>query len=220
MLYKCIGNIDGKKVYIKTGTKFRNKFSVLEPVSEAIASEIIAKFNISCAHNWISEMKLPEFEKEVLVNISEDFLNTEESLLSIRNILGNNSGDDLYNDVISMIPNFKVDIDRMIVMDFLINNIDRHLRNFSVVVKNREVIGFAPLYDHGLSLYADIQDFELEQDHKESWEMIDECKPFRESHYKQLELIAEVRLERVNLEDILSIVDLFMQNLIQQILKS
>ena len=41
MLYKCIGDIDGKKVYIKTGTKFRNKLSILEPVSEVIASEII-----------------------------------------------------------------------------------------------------------------------------------------------------------------------------------
>jgi serine/threonine-protein kinase HipA len=207
ILYKCIGNIDGKKVYIKTGTKFRNKFSVLEPVSEAIASEIIAKFNLACAHNWVSEMKLPEFDKEEVVNISEDFLNADESLLSIRSLLGNNISNDLYKDVLLIIPNFKVDIDRMIVMDFLINNIDRHLRNFSLVLRNGEIIKFSPLYDHGLSLYADIQDFELEQDDKESWEMIDECKPFRESHYKQLELIGDVKLERVNLKDILSIVD-------------
>jgi len=32
MLYKCIADIEGKKVYIKTGTKFRNKLSILEPV--------------------------------------------------------------------------------------------------------------------------------------------------------------------------------------------
>ncbi|KYH34427.1 hypothetical protein CLTEP_16600 [Clostridium tepidiprofundi DSM 19306] len=79
----------------------------------------------------------------------------------------------------------------MIVMDFLINNIDRHLRNFSIVTKNGKIIKFASLYDHGLSLYADIQDFELEQDDKETWEMIDECKPFCTSHYEQLELIGD-----------------------------
>ena len=62
MLYKCIGNIDGKKVFIKTGTKLKNKFSILEPVSEVIASEIIKKFNIECADNTLSEMKLPSFE--------------------------------------------------------------------------------------------------------------------------------------------------------------
>lgn len=44
MLYKCLGNVHGKKAFIKTGSKLRNKFLVLEPVSEVIASEIIRKF--------------------------------------------------------------------------------------------------------------------------------------------------------------------------------
>lgn len=213
MLYKCIGNIEGKKVFIKTGTKLKNKFSILEPVSEVIASEIIRKFNIECAVNTLSKMKLPNFDKEVLVNISEDFLKYNESLMSIRSILGNTSRENLYDKVIGIIPSFKVDIDRMIVMDFLINNIDRHLRNFSVVNKDGNIIKFAPLYDHGLCLYADIQDFELEQDDKETWEMIDECKPFCESHYKQLELIGDVNLPKVPLKELLNIVDRYKEHL-------
>lgn len=207
MLYKCIGNVDGKKVFIKTGTKFRNKFSVLEPVSEVIASEIIRKFAIPCAVNVIGKRKLPSLDQETVVNISEDFLEEDESLLSIRRILGSSNRDNLYEKIISIIPLFNHDIDRMIVMDFLINNIDRHLRNFSIVSKNGEIIKFAPLYDHGLSLYADIQDFELEQDDKETWEMIDECKPFCTSHYKQLELIGDVNLPRVPLVELFDIVD-------------
>lgn len=127
MLYKCIGNIDEQKVYIKTGTKLKNKFSVLEPISEVIASEIIAKFNIECAANTLSKIKLPNFNEEVMVNISGNFLKDNESLMSIRSILGNTDRENLYEKVISIIPNFKIDIDRMIVMDFLINNIDRHL---------------------------------------------------------------------------------------------
>ena len=207
MLYKCIGDIEGKRVYIKTGGKLKNKFSILEPVSEVIASEIIKAFNIPCASNTLKMMELPNFDKEVLVNVAEDFLEIEETLISIRNVLGDVSRENLYETVISILPQFKVDIDRMIVIDFLINNIDRHLRNFSVVVKNEKTLKFAPLYDHGLSLYADIQDFELEQDDKETWEMIDECKPFSHSHYKQLELIGEVKLNRVPLEELFIIID-------------
>lgn len=207
MLYKCIGSVDGKKVFIKTGTKLRNRFSILEPISEVIASEIISKFNIDCAKNKLSKITLPNIKEEVLVSISEDFVKDNEEMMSIRAILGNVSRENLYNTVTSLIPNLKVDIDRMIVMDFLINNIDRHLRNFSIINQEGKKVKFAPLYDHGLSLYADIQDFELEQDDKETWEMIDECKPFAESHYKQLELIGEVNLPKVPLKEILDIVD-------------
>lgn len=213
MLYKCIGNIDGKKVFIKTGTKLKNKFSTLEPVSEVIASEIIRKFNIECAVNTLSKINLPKLNEEILVNISENFLEDGDGLISIRSILGNTSRENLYDKVIEIIPDFKVDIDRMIVMDFLINNIDRHLRNFSIVNRGKEIIKFAPLYDHGLCLYADIQDFELEQDDKETWEMIDECKPFCESHYKQLELIGDVNLPKVSLKELLDIVDKYKEYL-------
>lgn len=152
-------------------------------------------------------MRLPIEEKEILTSVSYDFLKEGESLLSARKLLGTYSGDNLYQDFINIVPKFKSDIDKMIIMDFLINNIDRHLRNFSVIVKGDEIISFSPLYDHGLSLYADIQDFELEQDDEQTWEKIDECKPFKESHYRQLELTGKANLPKVLLDDILSIVD-------------
>lgn len=213
MLYKCLDSVDGKKVFIKTGTKLRNKFSVLEPVSEVISSEIISKFNIDCAKNKLSKIVLPNINEEVLVSISEDFVKDNEEMMSIRSILGNASRENLYDKVVALIPNLKIDIDRMIVMDFLINNIDRHLRNFSIINEDGRGVKFAPLYDHGLSLYADIQDYELEQDDKETWEMIDECKPFAESHYKQLDLIGEVNLPKVKLDEILEIVDKYREYL-------
>ena len=73
MLYKCIDSVDGNKVFIKIGTKLRNEFSILEPISEVISSEIISKFNIDCAKNKLSKIVLPNMKEEVLVNVSEDF---------------------------------------------------------------------------------------------------------------------------------------------------
>ncbi|GEM_PF-3055380 len=207
MLYKCIGRINGKKVFIKTGNKLKNKFSNLEPISEVMASDIISKFNIECAKNELQWLRLPISDKEILTNASYDFLKENEKLISIRAILNNYRGENLYEHIIELLPSFRVDIDRMIVMDFLLNNIDRHLRNFSVIEEEGNIIKFAPLYDHGLSLYSDIQDFELEQDDIEIWESIDECKPFADSHYKQLELIGKVNLQSVSLKELLKIVD-------------
>ena len=153
------------------------------------------------------KMKLPGFNDEVVVNISKDFLEYDESLMSIRSLLWNIDRENLYEKIISILPDFKIDIDRMIVIDFLINNIDRHLRNFSVINKDGEITKFAPLYDHGLCFYADIQDSELEQDDKETWEIMDKCKPFCESHYDQLELIGDVNLPRVPLNELFEIID-------------
>lgn len=213
VMYKFIENIDGKIVFVKTGTKFKRRFSILEPVSEAIASEIIRKFGIECAVNTLSKLKLPNFNEDILVNVSESFLRYDESLISIRNILGNTNADNLYDRITTIFPYLRVDIDQMIVIDFLTSNVDRHLKNFGVVVKEGDIIRFAPLYDHGLTLYADIQDFQLEQDDKENWEVIDECKPFCDSHYKQLELIGDVELCKVPLKELFDIVDKYKEYL-------
>lgn len=43
--------------------------------------------------------------------------------------------------------------------------------------------------------------------------MIDECKPFCDSNYEQLKLIGEVNLPKVQLSDILSIVDKYKEYL-------
>ena len=43
--------------------------------------------------------------------------------------------------------------------------------------------------------------------------MIDECKPFAESHYKQLELIGSIKLKRIALEELFYIVDKYKEYL-------
>lgn len=86
-----------------------------------------------------------------------------------------------------------------------LNNIDRHYRNFGVV-KSNDTYSFAPLFDHGFSLYGDLEDYELNLDDKETLEMTDECKTFKMSHYDQLDLIQSDIKINIKKEDILNIV--------------
>ena len=53
-----------------------------------MASEIIKKFDIPCATNFLTQLKLPNFSEEVIVNVSEDFLKDGEQLISLRTLLG------------------------------------------------------------------------------------------------------------------------------------
>ena len=48
-------------------------------------------------------------------------------------------------------------IDAMLAFDFLINNSDRHFGNFGFLrdVNTLELVSFAPLFDHGKSMWDD-----------------------------------------------------------------
>lgn len=43
--------------------------------------------------------------------------------------------------------------------------------------------------------------------------MIDECKPFCESHYKQLELIGDIKLPKVSLKELFDVVDKYKEHI-------
>lgn len=55
------------------------------------------------------------------------------------------------------IPGVREAVDRMIVLDYLIVNEDRHQNNFGVVrnAETLEYLGAAPIYDSGTSLWFD-----------------------------------------------------------------
>jgi hypothetical protein len=59
------------------------------------------------------------------------------------------------------------DIDRMIVLDFLISNTDRHYHNFGAVrnADTLEFIGLAPIYDSGNSMFANTSAAEIMATH-------------------------------------------------------
>lgn len=83
------------------------------------------------------------------------------------------------------IPGMIAALDRMIVVDYLIANEDRHLNNFGVIrnAETLEWIGAAPIYDSGSSLW-----FTKPLDSISPTARLI-CKPFKQEHQEQLKLV-------------------------------
>lgn len=77
-------------------------------------------------------------------------------------------------------------LDRMLVLDYLIANEDRHLNNFGLLrnVDTLEWIGFAPIFDSGTSLGHNTATAQLG-----SYDAV--CKPFKKTHGDQLKLVSD-----------------------------
>ena len=90
-------------------------------------------------------------------------------------------------------------LDRMITMDYIIANEDRHLNNFGALrnAETLEWIGMAPIYDSGSSLGYD----KLPAQILRGEEIL--CKPFKKDHVEQLRLVSSFDwLDLGKLEDV------------------
>ena len=78
-------------------------------------------------------------------------------------------------------------LDRMIVLDYIIANEDRHLNNFGLLrnAETLEWIGMAPIYDSGSSLGYDKVAGQIRAERDV------DCKPFKKHHAEQLKLVSD-----------------------------
>ncbi|MFQ7748767.1 MAG: hypothetical protein ACLRJV_16545 [Eubacteriales bacterium] len=83
------------------------------------------------------------------------------------------------------IPGVREAVDRMIVLDYLIVNEDRHQNNFGVVrnAETLEYLGAAPIYDSGTSLWFDKPTGMVGSGRVT-------CKPFKDRHEEQIKLVS------------------------------
>lgn len=210
MFYKYLSTLSNTVQIVKFGSYAGGLFSNLEPVSEVLAYKIFSKLGIECVISRLDTVFVKEYRRDILVSSCPSFiLDSSESLVTARKLVGY-SNDKVYSVLTTKFSRFRKDIDKMIVGDFLINNIDRHMRNFGIIYKNGNPSRFTPLYDHGLSLYSDVGDKELENDTQENWELIDEAKPFKSSHYEQIKLVDKNNLstlKKVSINELLQLVD-------------
>ncbi|MCD7769780.1 MAG: excisionase [Oscillospiraceae bacterium] len=79
-------------------------------------------------------------------------------------------------------------LDRMMVLDYIIADEDRHMNNFGVLrnAETLEWLGFAPIYDSGTSLGYDKQPGQMRTDSAVV------CKPFKSRHQEQLKLVSDL----------------------------
>lgn len=176
--------IDGKRCLVKGGSNPYRQ----QPLNEVIATEIMKRLNINCVSYSVI------WDKGVPYSVCEDFVDENTELVPAWRIIQTQRKP---NDV-SMFQHFVncakalgIDdaeqfLNKMIVLDYIIANEDRHLNNFGALrnAETLEWIGMAPIYDSGSSLgYDKIPSIMNIRD-----EVI--CKPFKKHHDEQLKLVS------------------------------
>lgn len=175
--------INGKRCLIKGGSNLERQ----QPFNEVIASKIMDRLGIYHApYNIIWEDDEP-------YSVCEDFVTRDTELISAWRIMQTQKKDNstsVYQHFVNCCkslgaPGVVPALDRMLVLDYIIANEDRHLNNFGLLrnAETLEWLGFAPIYDSGSSLgYNSL----LSQIHTEKNIT---CKPFKRRHDEQVKLV-------------------------------
>lgn len=177
--------IDGKRCLIKGGSNLERQ----QPFNEVIATELMKLLDIP--HVPYTLM----WDNNEPYSICEDFVTADTELISAWRIMqtqkkSNNIS--VYQHFINCCkelgaPDVIPALDRMIVLDYIIANEDRHLNNFGLLrnAETLEWLGFAPIYDSGSSLGYDKLASEIKPFNGIT------CKPFKKHHEEQLKLVSD-----------------------------
>ena len=174
--------IDGRRCLLKSGSNPYNQ----QTFNEVIASRIMDKlgiYHVPYSVIWINDEPY---------SICEDFVTKDTELVSACRILqlrnkANHENEYLhYADIckelgIDIVPA----LDRMIVLDYIIANEDRHFNNFGLLrdADTLEWLGAAPIFDSGTSLWYDRLTSRISINDVN-------CKPFKKTHGEQLKLVS------------------------------
>lgn len=176
--------VDSKRCLIKGGSNpFRQ-----QPFNEVIAAEIMQRLGIShVPYTVIWDQGAP-------YSVCEDFVSKDTELVPAWRILQSkkrSNSTSVYRHFVSCceaqgIKDVIPFLDRMIVLDYIIANEDRHFNNFGALrnAETLEWLGMAPIYDSGSSLGYD----KLPAQMRSEKDVI--CKPFKNHHAEQLKLVS------------------------------
>lgn len=149
MLAKCWRRMDGKVLLYKSGTEgFAN--SGKEPYSEYYACQIAQAMEIPAVQYNLS------LWKGRLCSTCQLFTDIEHGYVPVGNLVhegGIRAVMDYYQKLGEPFYNALID---MLVFDAVICNTDRHFGNFGMMVEHQtnRIIGPAPVFDNGLSLFC------------------------------------------------------------------
>ncbi len=176
--------IDGKRCLVKGGSNPYRQ----QPLNEVIASEIMRRLKIPHVPYTVT------WNKGAPYSVCEDFISENTELVPAWRIIQTQkqpNSKSMYQHFIDCadalgIPDVREYLDRMIVLDYIIANEDRHLNNFGAIrnAETLEWLGMAPIYDSGSSLGYD-KSVPMMRDGSEVV-----CKPFKKHHEEQLKLVS------------------------------
>ena len=181
-LQKRWKTIDGKRCLLKSGSAPYSQ----QPFNEVIATMIMDRLGIDhvpYSVTWIEDKPC---------SVCEDFVTKDTELVSAWRVLqlrpkANHENE--YLHYVSLCKELGVDIvpalDRMIVLDYIIANEDRHFNNFGLLrnANTLEWSGAAPIFDSGTSLW-----YNKTASRFVASDII--CKPFKKTHGEQLKLVS------------------------------
>lgn len=175
--------IDGQTYLAKAGSVPL----LQQPYNEVVASKILTALDIEHVdYKVIIEDNRP-------LSLCKNFIDTDTEFVSahfIRNVLPKSKNDSDYQHFLRCaeyleIPNVRDFLNNMIVIDFLIENTDRHYGNFGFIrdVNNLNFIGPAPLFDNGTSLWCEALTSEIGAPQR--------AMPFKPTHKEQIKLLTK-----------------------------
>jgi hypothetical protein len=157
-----------------------------EPFNEVIASAIMRRLDIShIKYTLLHDGGNP-------YSLCENFITPDTELVPAWRVIGSIKKDNRDSELIHLlrccedfgIPNVREAIDKMLTLDYIIANEDRHYNNFGFIrdANTLEWKGFAPIFDSGTSLwYANV-----------IIGRATESKPFRKTHDEQIKLVSDL----------------------------
>ena len=178
-------NGNDKRILIKKGRIIQEQ----EPFNEIAASKIMDLLNIDHIH-----YNLDRIQGDIPVSTCECMVSAEIELVPAAAVInmeerkGRNNYT-LINEICKSngIKNSRECLDKMIFIDYIIGNNDRHLYNFGILRDSAtlEWKKVAPIFDNGNSLFFDYQIISKDE------EMIDsKCRWFPESNFDKLKLMS------------------------------
>lgn len=202
------------KLYIKTSRYLKgSRVYGTEAVMECVAYEIGKLLNVNVVPYRLDSITKKN-NKNVLVCVSQDYRSlvgatarvSARKFLSKLGKLSLNSRSDRYYSLINKYPHLRLELDKMIVFDYLIDNTDRHLNNFEFYTRGNDVY-LSPLFDNGSSLLSDWYREDDLADLKSSKELFDDhiryaetqSKCFAHQHSSELSLVDRSVFSHINM---------------------
>ncbi len=177
-----------------------------EPFNEVLASYLCHRLGISHARYLIQELKSDDGEVEYF-SLCKNFIDVHTELIpayDVTKVLKKMNNESVYQHFLRCcnalgIQNIEDDLQKMLAVDFIIANTDRHLRNFGFIrnADTLEWLGLAPVYDSEKSLFLN------KVLPKTSYAAIDiPARPFKDNQAEQFNLLDRKNLKSLPLENV------------------